>query len=175
MGVGLKTKAAALGCLCLFLLPGCGGGDESSASTATTTTEQRTGGERSIEGFGSEAQGAEKEEMLGSYRSYLGAIGKKDYQSACELLAQRVRDALAKLAKGKASCEEVMGGILAPTAAPLSRAQAKGEVTRVRVEGENGFVVFKAPGAKLYQLTLFSEGGEWKAGSGTAAVLVPDL
>src|SRR5436190_8164347 len=118
----MKARASAfiaLACLALLCLSSCGGDGESSASA--TTTEQRTGGERSIEGFGSEAKGAEKQEMLSAYRSYLGAIGKKDYKSACGLLAKRVMDALAKLSKGKASCEEVMGGILAPTAAPLSR------------------------------------------------------
>jgi hypothetical protein len=174
MGVALKAKAAALGCLCLLLVSGCGGSGESSTSTSTTT-EQRTGGERSIEGFGSEAKGAEKQAMLDAYRSYLGAIGEKDYPSACGLLSEQVKDSLAKLSKGKASCEEVLPSILSPTAAPLSRAQARGEVTKVRVEGENGFLVFRAPGAKLYQLTLLSEGREWRVASLGAAVLVPDL
>ena|SRR5436190_5164451 len=173
----MKARAfafIALFCLCLLLIAGCGGGSE-EGSTAATTTEQRTGGERSIEGYGTEAKGEEREQMLSVYRSYLGALGERDYESACGLLSKQVKESLAKLAKGKASCEEVLGSFLAPTAAPISRAQAKGGVTGVRVEGENGFVVFKAPGAKLYQLTLVKEGGEWKAGSGAAAVLVPDL
>lgn len=171
----MKARALAfiaLACLCLLCLSSCGGGEEGSTSI---TTEQRTGGERNIEGYGSEAKGDEREQMLGVYRSYLGAIGERTYASACGLLSRQVKESLAELAQGKASCEELLDRILAPTAAPISRAQAKGEVTGVRVEGENGFVVFKAPGARLYQLTLVEQGGEWKAASATAAVLVPDL
>ena len=174
MGRGTKAKAALLGCLCLLLLSSCAEDKQSSTSTPTAS-EKRTGGERSIEGFGSEASGGEKQAMLLAYRSYLGAIGSKDYRSACGLLSKQVKESLEQIAKGKASCEAVLGAFLAPSAAPLSRAEAKGEVRGVRVEGERGFVVFKAPGAKLYQLTLVSEGGEWKAGSAAAAVLVPDL
>jgi len=171
----MKASASAAVFLCLLLVSGCGGGSEEGSTPTATSTEQRTSGEQSIEGFGAEAKGAEKEEMLDAYRSYLGAIGEKDYAEACELLSAPVRDSLAKLSQGKASCEEALGAILAPSAPSLSKAQAKGEVTKVRVERETGFVVFKAPGAKLYQLTLVSEGGEWKAGSLGAAVLVPDL
>ena len=55
-------------------------------------------GSSSIEGFGVEAKGDEKQAMLRSYRSYLGAIGAKDYRSACGLLAEQVRESLAQLA-----------------------------------------------------------------------------
>jgi hypothetical protein len=34
-------------------------------------------------------------------------------------------------------------------------------------------VIFKAPGAKRYQLAMTREGGEWNAGLVTASVLVP--
>jgi hypothetical protein len=171
----MATKAfAAILFLSLLSIAGCGEGKESPASSPSA--ERRTGGEQSIERFGKEASAAERQEILTAYRSYLGAIGRRDYPSACTFLAEPVKRSLAQIASTKkASCEEVLGAILAPTAAALARAQAKGEVTRVRVKDENGFVVFKAAGARLYQLTMVSAGGEWKAGSVGAAVLVPDL
>ena len=45
----------------------------------------------------------------------------------------------------------------------------------MRDEGDRAFVVFKAPGAKLYQQTMVREGGEWKVATVAASVLVPDL
>ncbi len=65
--------------------------------------------------------------------------------------------------------------MLALTADEIARELLEGEVAKVRVEGNRGFVVFKAPGVELYQLTMAREGGEWKAATVAASVLVPDL
>ena len=71
--------------------------------------------------------------------------------------------------------EAILPALLAPTAAQVARQQADGQVTKVRDEGDRAFVVFKAPGAKLYQQTMVREGGEWKVATVAASVLVPDL
>jgi hypothetical protein len=175
------------------LLAACGGGEEGStqagggsqgaeeqaapSSRAGESAEPAPGGEASIEGFGSEAEGAEREAILSVFSGYLDALAEKDYRVACEHLSAVVRESLAQLAGGDSTtkCPSTLPALLAPTAAQIAQEQAKGEVTKVRVEGERGFVVFKAPGAELYQLTMLAEGGEWKAASVAAAVLVPEL
>ncbi len=43
----------------------------------------------------------------------------------------------------------------------------------MRVQGDRAFVVFHAPGAKLYQMTMVQEGGNWKTATVAASVLVP--
>ncbi len=43
----------------------------------------------------------------------------------------------------------------------------------MRVQGDRGFVVYHAPGAKLYQLTMVREGGAWKAATIAGSILVP--
>jgi hypothetical protein len=43
----------------------------------------------------------------------------------------------------------------------------------VGVRGDRAFVVFHAPGAKLFQLTMVREGGRWKTTTIAASVLVP--
>jgi hypothetical protein len=45
----------------------------------------------------------------------------------------------------------------------------------VRVDGDRAFIVFHAPGAKAYQMSLVREGGEWKVTTVVASVLVPLL
>ncbi len=173
--MALAPRALILLLIPVLALASCGEGGEESTSSSTTVQPQRVGGEQSIERLGEEASGSEREAVLSTFSSYLGALGERDYQSACPQLAKVVRESLAQIANQRASCAEVLPAILAPSATPLARAQAEGQVTKVRIEEKQGFVVFKAPGAKLYQLTMVREGGEWKAGSATAAVLVPAL
>lgn len=72
-------------------------------------------------------------------------------------------------------CARIVPRFLAPTAAAIARQQASGTITKVRVKGDRAFVVFQAPGAKLYQQTLLRQNGRWKATMVAASVLVPDL
>lgn len=188
----------------LLALAGCGGGGGEDASTpakggsegtpakaspdepssppepgqgrAAAEPEIARGGEASIEEFGSEAEGAERGEILSVFDGYLNALAAKDYGSACSYLSAAVHESLAQLA-GRASdgCAAILPGLLAPTAPRIAREQANGRVANVRVEGDRAFVIFEAPGAELYQLTTVEEDGEWKTTTVAASVLVPDL
>lgn len=165
-----------------LVITGCGG-DGSSTSTRGTasaqapTDEAQRGGEASIEDFGSEAEGSERAQILALFGAYLNALAEKDYATVCADLSAAVQSSLARFAgKGsKGGCEAILPKLLAPTAARVATEQAEGKIAKVRVEDDRAFVVFKAPGAKLYQLTMVEEGGEWKAASVAAAVLVPEL
>jgi hypothetical protein len=181
---GAKPLAATLALVLVTGLVACGGGDATSSGTSTAATtpssgaEDRKGGEASIEEFGSEAGRSDREAILAAFTDYMNAIAGKDYAAACSHLSATVQSSLqqfaAKAPKGT-GCAAILPALLAPTAAQLAREQANGHVTRVRVEGDRAFVVFHAPGAKLYQLTMVREGGKWKASTVAAAVLVPDL
>lgn len=179
---GLKTLATALVLMLAIGLAGCGGGTGSTTGTATappsTAGEEQKGGEASIEEFGSEAGGSDREEILTVFTGYMNAIAGRDYGIACSDLAATVQSGLEQLA-GKAAagegCVAILPKLLAPTASQIARQQAGGKIAKVRVEGDRAFIVFKAPGAKLYQLTMVREDGEWKAATVAASVLVPDL
>jgi Putative lumazine-binding len=183
------ARALASGALLLALaalcLGGCGGGD-SSESQAQGSSEQGTAksapaeanAEASIEGFGSEAEGSEREEVEGAFHGYLGALAEGDEEGACAYLAASVQRSLSRLAakaKKEVSCPQLLEALLSPQAAQIAEGQAEGEITKVRVKGDTAFVVFHAPGARLYQLTLAREEGEWKATSLSASVLAPSL
>lgn len=155
-----------------------GGADYADADgDAAGDAAQGRGGEASIEDFGSEAGGSERGRILAAFDGYLDAIAGRDYGAACAELSAAVKESLAQFVGGaKASaCASTLPKLLAPSASQAAREQAGGEVTKVRVEGDRAFVVFKAPGAELYQLTMVEEDGEWKAATVAAAVLVPDL
>lgn len=136
------------------------------------------GGEKSIEDYGSEAEGSDREALLSSFHTYLAALAAKDYATACSYVTKRVQRSLEQFvtpALRRKGCAAILPKLLSPTAAAIARQQAAGRVTKVRVKGAMAFVVFHAPGAKLYQLTMAREGGAWKATTVAASVLVPSL
>jgi len=167
------------------LLGGCGGGGGSQAQSSSRATPSQQGeeaepqsAEASIEGFGEEAGGTERKAILGSFDGYLQALVKKDYPSACASMAAQLHESLKQLSRRAfphAGCSQVLPKILSPEAGETARAQLQGTVTKVRLEGERGFVVFHAPGAKLYDMPMVKEGGGWKVAAAAATVLVPEL
>jgi hypothetical protein len=180
LAVAIVALSLALG------LVACGGGD-GGASTASTSSGsagggsgggEAKGGEASIEEFGDEAGGSDREQILAVFNGYLNAVADEDYEAACSDLSAASQRSLEQFGgeavKGK-GCATILPALLAPTAGQVARQQANGKVTKVRDEGDRAFVVFKAPGAKLYQLTMVKEDGSWKAATLAAAVLVPEL
>jgi hypothetical protein len=132
------------------------------------------GAEEEVEEFGSEAQGSTKGQVLTTERAYLSAIAMKSYDEACARLAPAVTASLQKMVKGSGSrCEALLPRLLSPTVAAVARQQSQGEVVRVRVEGRQAFVVFHAPGARLWTLPLSNEGGGWKVSTLAPTILAP--
>ena len=182
-----RLALPALGiALALLCLAGCGGGDSpsqgqgstqsSSEATSAQGAAKEQSAEASIEGFGEEAEGPEREEVEGTFHSYLGAIAEGDEQEACSYLGKTVTETLSELAakaKKPLSCPELLEALLSPEAAEIAKGQDESKVTKVRIKGDTAFVVFHAPGAGLFQLNLAREGGEWKVTSLSASVLAP--
>lgn len=170
--------ALVLACLC-----GCGGSgsqgspQSSSEARAQQGAPKEQSAEESIEGFGSEAEGSQREEVLGAFHNYLGALAEGDEQAACDYLSVRVQQSLQQLAAKakKVSCPQLLEVLLSAEADQIARGQSEGKITKVRIKGDTAFIVFHAPGARLYQATLAREGGEWKATSLSASVLAPSL
>jgi hypothetical protein len=183
---GWKLVAMALGVLLAAGLVACGEGSgegaSSTAGAAATAPQpspgERQSGEASIEEFGSEASGSERERILDAFEGYLDAIAIDDAPTACANLSAAVKRSLEQLAKeplASRGCTAILPKLLSPSAPGLARRQANGMIVKVRAQGGHGFVLFHAPGAELYQLTMVREGGEWKAATVAASVLVPDL
>jgi hypothetical protein len=160
----------------VLCLSACGASTQGTSTEGGTTPGHFEGGEKSIEGFGTEASGETRAELLVAFHGYLGALAARDYAKACGYLGAAVKRSLERFTKpgsGLAGCAETLPGVLSPSAPTLSREQNEGEVKKVRVEGDRAFVVYHAPGAALYQLTMGRESGAWKAEYLGGSVLVP--
>lgn len=189
----VRHLASCLLLVVALLLIGCGDGEEDgtvapeSAPSAAAPTqggskagegEPSRGGEASIEDFGEEAEGSERAAILDAFSAYLNALAGKEYAAACSYLAASVHSSLRQFvpaplkAKG---CPALLPRLLAPTAPAIAREQAEGKIAKVRIDADRAFVVFHAPGAKLYQLPMAREDGGWKSTLVAASVLVPDL
>lgn len=167
------------------LLAGCGGGGGSTAaepdrppqgngSPASPPKEER--GEASVEGFGDEAQGSEKGEVLAAEHGYLEAVASGDFRTACSFVPKRAMSSLEAMAgPGSAAggCPAILPKVLANTAPRIAEEQLHGEVVKVRVHGGRAFVIFHAPGARLFVFPMGTEGDAWKVGTLTASVLAP--
>jgi hypothetical protein len=160
------------------VLAGCGAGGTHASGSDQHQGGARPGGEASIERFGFEARGEQRGAILAVFGGYLGALARKEYPTACSHLGAVVRRSLARLGKARSKqprCPAVLSWLLSPGAGAISGRQAEGEIARVRAMGDRAFVVFHAPGAKLYMLTMIREGGEWKSATLAASVLVPSV
>lgn len=167
--------ALLVGCACLW---GCGGDSEDPTAAAPSASKAQSA-EASIEGFGEEAEGAERAELLAIFHGYLGALGGEEHEQVCAYVSQRVRKALfeqfTRPGQGSRECPATLERLLSPEAAAIAKEQEQGQVHKVRSDGETAFVVFKAPGARLYQLNLTREDGEWKLSILLPPVLAPTL
>jgi len=174
------------------LLAGCGGGSATTSTGSSASASNQgpsngegaqapqgahEGGEASIEEFGQEAAGAERDAILAALDGYLEALAQKDYASACGHMAAELHQTLERLVpKGPGhGCMQLLPRVLSAEAPEVAKGQLQGTVTKIRVEGPRGFVVFKAPGAKLYDMPMVEEGGRWKVAAAAAGVLVPEL
>jgi hypothetical protein len=173
-----RALAVSFALAFLIVLPGCGGGADAGSSTAAAKPQESNNGEKSIEGFGEESAGGDRVAILAAFHGYFEAVADGDYGAACTHLAATVKESLAQIVgrgSGKVSCAAALPELLAAGASASARQQANGKVSKVRAQNGKAFVVYHAPGAKLYQLYLLREGGEWRATTLTGSILVPSL
>ncbi len=175
----MAARALALSLTLAFLiaLSGCGSGTDAGSSTAAGP-QAGNNGEQSIEQFGEESAGGDRTAILAAFHGYFEAVATGDYGAACSHLAASLKASLAQIVArrlGRVSCAVTLPKLLAPSASTSARQQANGRVSRVRIQGGKAFVVYHAPGAKLYQLYMLREGGGWKETTLTGSILVPSL
>lgn len=202
-GISRRTWAAALISLVLALV-GCGGsGDRSGAGTAAEApstapsvnaggrrseapagqqaqepaAQFRTpGGDNSIQTFGSEAEGSERQAAAAVVSGFLHSHWDGDTAVECKFLSKVAIESFESVAqqspklKGK-SCPKLLSGLSAPLP-PGSRPEAMaGPVASFRVEGDRGFALYHGREGD-YFVQLVKEDGKWKVAT-PAAVELP--
>jgi hypothetical protein len=153
---------------------GCGGsgsssGSEGSMATTAPVTAPPSSGDHSIQEYGSEARGGEKEAAISAMHAFLTAVAGRDYAKVCTSLTSSSRGQLAQLAKLKhetaTGCPALLAKLLSPTASSEAKRAARATISRVRVGEGNAFVLFRLPGGTVSYFVMKEEGGSWKATS----------
>jgi hypothetical protein len=172
----LRRSAPFLALLAALLLSACGLSDSEPTRATTSSSHSSQGEDDSLGSFGHEAEGEDKEAILAGEQGYLAALGERDFQAACSHLAKQTADSLLQFAPPELraeGCAAVLSKVLAPAAISDAAEQAEGEITAVRLEGDQAFVTYRAPGARLYAFSLVRDEGEWGVTTVTGSVIVP--
>jgi hypothetical protein len=146
------------------------GGSESGDESSTQGADPR------VEAFGREAASGDRAAIVAAMKGYLQALAVQDYRRACSSLATSVQRSLERIVAKQVrarGCAAILPMILSGAAATTSREAAAGAVSRVRVSGNRALVLYHAPGAQLYVMTMTREGSAWKAATIAGSILIP--
>jgi hypothetical protein len=125
------------------------------------------GGDDSIQTFGEEAEGDEKDEVVAAMRSFFRALASGDADRVCAGLSSgnlKQFELFLKAQKKEGDCTTVISGFLGRQKGEAERA-GNGQVYQVRVEGENAFVMFIPEGGSPSYFVMKREDDEWKSTS----------
>jgi hypothetical protein len=138
------------------------------------------GGDNSIQTYGSEAGGAEKEAVTDAMFAFFRAMAAKNYHKVCEGVSAKTRKGVEQFMKFKheagAGCPKALGQLLnsSPGASSEAKRAAEGSVGHVRIGESNAFILFTPKGGKPSYFVMTNEGGAWKAtGFNTGVALTP--
>lgn len=129
------------------------------------------GGDNSVQEFGDEADGSERDEAAAVLHSYLDARAAGDWGAACSYMARSIVESFEKLVasadqiKDK-SCANVMERLTNPAAKPAMKAEAEqADVGSLRIEGDRAFAIYSGPDGVVLTMPMTKEDGSWKVGS----------
>lgn len=161
----LLALALALG------VAGCGSGSSGEETTASRGAEggsrqfESKGGDNSIQRFGGDTTGSEREEAAAALHEYLDARAAGAWAEACAQLAKAVTAQLGRYPGGgksqEAGCEEALAGVFEAVPESALRQGAIAEVGSFRVAGKRGFLLFHGADGD-YFVPMYREGGHWR-------------
>ncbi len=129
------------------------------------------GGDNSVQEFGEEGDTSEFDAAAAALHNFLDARAQGNWAATCDYLSKTVVESFEKLAaqakqlEGK-SCGQILEKLTNPAAIPAMKAEAEqANVRSLRIEGEQGFVLYTGPHATILSMPLANEGGTWKVAS----------
>jgi hypothetical protein len=204
-GARLRSLVALSASLLALTLAACGGGGSStstSSSSEASTPQAKTatksaahalgplrvsgggsaqfkvsGGDNSIQEYGSEAGESELRQAAAALHAFYVARVGEEWGRACSYLAKSTAGGLQQLAassqrlRGK-GCGGALDALTKPLSPSLQRETTTVDAAALRHEGEQAFLIYTAPpGRIVYAMPLSLEGGEWKLGALSGAEL----
>lgn len=158
---------------------GNGGGGGGEPPSETPKDPDPGGG--SIEDFGQEATPEQRRQMIRAVKSYFGALADRDPAGACEWVASTAKEQIAQLfEQARRQGADANQGQLPPEGEECefflqyaaNNFSSKGapkfdkiKWIKFRVDGDQGFAIYKLPPrGKLFQATVLEDGG-WRVGA----------
>jgi hypothetical protein len=117
-------------------------------------------GDNSIQTYGLEASGAERERVSALVRSYLDARVAGDWAAVCALLAAKARAEQSRFGGG-ASCAKAMRSFAAEASPGVLAEEAEIEVLSLRQGTRYAFLIYRRPDG-IFAIPLTREGGGWR-------------
>jgi hypothetical protein len=167
----MRPTAVAVACLLLSALSaGCGGseGSEQARPTNARGVPITPGGDNTIQSYGREAGGAQRDQADATLSEYAEARDSGNWATACELMSAELRAELRGLAQASSRLEgkpcATVAGFVDANLPRRSRtpppAGAAPELVSFRVNGPNAIAIYTAEG-DFYFMPFDRDRGEW--------------
>jgi hypothetical protein len=194
-----RVQLAACGLMLPLALAACGGGGGGSETEATTRAAapptdsppigplrvsgggsaqfRVEGGDNSVQDFGSEGGGDELTEAATAVHGFFAARVTGEWRRACSFFSADELDALRRFATQEPDlagrgCPATLDALTTQISPEVARGLTSVDAASLRREGDRGFLIYTSPpGRTVYAMPLANEGGAWKLGAITGAVL----
>lgn len=124
------------------------------------------GGDNSIQDFGNEASPDEFKEVAAIVHAFLDARAAGKTEVACRYLASSIIDQLLQFAEGAPEapddCAGMLDALTVPLNARIKRMISQADIGSVRVDGDQGFVLYRGFEKKVHVMPVVREDGHWK-------------
>lgn len=198
---GTRWIVIATAALAAALLAACGSSDAGSTSSGGETSTSKSGGspkanvdvplkvsgggsdqfrtkggDNSIQEFGEESAESELEEAAEAVHSFYVSRAEGDWKGACSHISKSMLERLEQLAKSSTELEDTScPPFLEAFTSDLSDAEWREIATidagSLRLEGDQGFLIYHGAAGTDYAIPLALEDGEWKVASLSATTL----
>jgi hypothetical protein len=146
---------------------GSSGGSEDEDEGGEGEAESESGPAnpaRSLQTFGTSAEGKPEAEVLAAFRGYLKDVATGNFAGVCHTLTdaslRQLKEYLAKRGKEE-SCPALLAELLSSEAQP-ARDAAAGEIGLVRLKRTDAIVLFTPRGGEPSWFTMTKEAGRWR-------------
>jgi hypothetical protein len=128
------------------------------------------GGDNSVQEFGAEATDSDFEAAAAALHGFLDARAAGDWAAACEYVSSSIVASLEQLASRSPKlkdkgCAALMEALSGEVPEPIRKEAAIADVGALRVEGDQGFLLYRGARGEKYAITMADEDGEWKVAS----------
>lgn len=141
---------------------------ESHSDSGGGSAQFRSRGDNSVQETGSEAGDSEFEQAAATLHGYLDAQAAGRWKAACSYMGSDFRASVEQLGGACAAALEALSGGLPPATA---RDAAVADAGALRIDGNQGFLLFHGAHSRDFFMPMAREGGSWKIAALAASEL----